>query len=219
MEKPNAFLARAMAIGAMLGAGLCVGGAPGTAAKSARRGMPYPVVDTGQSQCFGTRLSIPCPRPGQPKADSGKPMNWQQGLRYAETLDLAGHDDWRLPNVRELQSIVDYGKAPDAMDPTRRGPAIDAVFAVTTPESWFWTSTTHLETGFAYYVCFGQASSARRVQGQQINAHGAGAVRSAPKHGPNRWPRGLGPQGDEVRTENYVRCVRGGTKSVLDRTE
>ncbi len=44
-----------------------------------------------------------------------------------------------------------------------------------------------------------------------MNAHGAGAVRSDPKSGdPSRWPNGRGPQGDQIRIYNYVRCVRGG---------
>ncbi|MGH7856865.1 MAG: DUF1566 domain-containing protein [Candidatus Binatia bacterium] len=30
---------------------------------------------------------------------------------------FAGHDDWRIPNVKELQSIVDYGRNFPAVDP------------------------------------------------------------------------------------------------------
>jgi len=37
---------------------------------------------------------------------------WQAGLKYCEGLDLAGHTDWRLPNIRELHSLVDYGRQP-----------------------------------------------------------------------------------------------------------
>ncbi len=146
------------------------------------------------------------------KADSRKPMNWTQALAYAESLKLAGRDDWRLPNVKELQTIVDYTKAPDATGRSRRGPAIDDVFGLTETESWFWSSTTHVENGGAYYVCFGQGFSAWTIRGKKMNAHGAGAVRSDPKEGdPIRWPDGKGPQGDEIRILNYVRCVRGGT--------
>jgi len=145
------------------------------------------------------------------KADSGKAMDWPHALHYAEKLRSAGHDDWRLPNVRELQSIVDYSRAPDASAPAARGPAIDPVFETSDPEAWYWTSTTHLDNGFGYYVCFGRALSAWRYQGQKMNAHGAGAVRSDPKTGdPAHWPQGLGPQGDEIRILNFVRCVRGG---------
>ncbi len=35
------------------------------------------------------------------KADSGKGMNWQEALAYAEGLTLAGHSDWRLPNAKD----------------------------------------------------------------------------------------------------------------------
>ncbi len=145
------------------------------------------------------------------KNDSGKAMNWQEALKYANGLKLGGHNDWRLPNVKELQSIVDYSRAPDASNPSQRGAAIDSIFNITKTESWFWTGTTHIENGGAYYVCFGRGMSAWKRDGKQINAHGAGAVRSDPKSGdPSRWKNGFGPQGDEIRIYNYVRCVRGG---------
>jgi uncharacterized protein DUF1566 len=40
----------------------------------------------------------------------GDPYTWQQGLAAAEALNAEnwlGHDDWRLPNVRELRSLVE----------------------------------------------------------------------------------------------------------------
>jgi len=144
------------------------------------------------------------------KADSLKTMNWKKALAYAENLELAEYDDWRLPSIKELQSIVDYNSAPDAADSQKRGPAIDPIFTLSKTESWFWSSTTHIENQFGYYVCFGQAFSARKKAGKQINAHGAGAVRSDPKEGdPAGWPDGLGPQADEIRINNFARCVRG----------
>jgi len=153
------------------------------------------------------------------KADSGKPLNWQEALSYAEHLELAGYDDWRLPDVKQLQSIVDYSRAPDARAASARGPAMDPVFDLTDEESWFWTSTTHIENMGAYYVCFGQAFSARRWNGKQVNAHGAGAVRSDPKSGnPSDWPRGKGPQADEIRIYNYARCVRDGKPHIAPET-
>ena len=79
------------------------------------------------------------------QADSGQTQNWQQALAYAKHLKLAGHDDWRLPNAKELQSIVDYTRAPDAADRAARGPALEAIFRTTNEESYYWSSTTHLE--------------------------------------------------------------------------
>ncbi|NBV86906.1 MAG: DUF1566 domain-containing protein, partial [Verrucomicrobia bacterium] len=33
---------------------------------------------------------------------------WEQALNYAENLTLAGASDWRLPNIKELQTLTDY---------------------------------------------------------------------------------------------------------------
>lgn len=49
--------------------------------------------------------------------DDGDRQNWCEALAYCENLTFAGHDDWRLPNIRELQSIVDYGRFTLAIDP------------------------------------------------------------------------------------------------------
>jgi hypothetical protein len=35
-------------------------------------------------------------------------VSWEDALHYCEQLVFAGYTDWHLPNVRELQSIVDY---------------------------------------------------------------------------------------------------------------
>ncbi len=151
------------------------------------------------------------------KIDSNKTMTWQQALEYAKNLNYAGYNDWRLPNVKELQSIVDYSGAPDAKDKADRRAAIDPIFELTRTESWFWSSTTHIENRGGYYVCFGQGFSAWLYNGKQMNAHGAGAVRSDPKSGdPSNYSNGKGPQGDEIRILNFVRCVRGGDVKLKD---
>lgn len=63
-------------------------------------------------------------------------MNWKAALDYCENLILAGYDDWRLPNSKELQSIVDY-KAYD--------PAIDETSFQNTKSDSYWSSTTFLD--------------------------------------------------------------------------
>lgn len=149
------------------------------------------------------------------KADSGRGLNWQEALAWVAELNASrhlGHDDWRLPNAKELQSIVDYTRAPDAADPSRRGPALDPVFSITRLAGGeyphFWSSTTHVENQFGVYVCFGRALGFLR--GRWMDVHGAGAQRSDPKSGSAAaYPRGLGPQGDEIRVLNFVRPVRG----------
>ena len=145
--------------------------------------------------------------------DSGQGMNWEQALKYAGNLTTGGHDDWRLPNAKELQSIVDYSRSPD----TTHSPAIDPVFDTTAikneagQEDWpfFWTSTTHRDgpdDGQAAYIAFGRAIG--EMRGKIMDVHGAGAQRSDPKTGSARI--GHGPQGDAQRVLNYVRAVRLG---------
>ncbi|MAG63454.1 hypothetical protein CMO84_08030 [Candidatus Woesearchaeota archaeon] len=153
------------------------------------------------------------------KSDSTTPLDWEAALAYAENSTLAGATDWRLPNVKELQSIVDYTRALDATDPAQVGPAIDPIFDIVDPQSWAWSSTTHLDPplgtlSWAAYVCFGLGTGwMEQPPGSGnynlLNVHGAGCQRSDPKAGdPNDYPYGNGPQGDVIRIFNSVRLVR-----------
>jgi len=42
------------------------------------------------------------------------PLSWQLSLDYANTLVLCGFDDWRLPNRKELRSLINYNLANNA---------------------------------------------------------------------------------------------------------
>ena len=152
------------------------------------------------------------------RGDSGTALGWEQALAYCEDLTLDGEDDWRLPNAKELQSIVDYTRAPTVTSSA----AIDPLFEVTEIESYYWTSTSHLEGppdragDAAVYVAFGRAMGFMEIPPgsglEKIDVHGAGAQRSDPKTGnPADYPTGHGPQGDDIRIFNYARCVRIGT--------
>ena len=148
------------------------------------------------------------------RMDSKQAMNWKEALAYAENLKLAGHDDWRLPNAKELQYIVDYSRSPD----TTGSAAIDPLFqcsSITNEKGqkdypYYWTSTTHMDGprpgSSGIYIAFGRAMG--QIQGQIMDVHGAGAQRSDPKTGDAMI--GRGPQGDATRINNYVRAVRGG---------
>ena len=43
-------------------------------------------------------------------------MEWREALAYCEDLEWGGFDDWRLPNIMELRSIVDNGESRPAID-------------------------------------------------------------------------------------------------------
>ena len=149
------------------------------------------------------------------QADSAKAMVWKQALAHCEALTAASKSDWRLPNAKELQSIVDYTRAPTKT----KTAAIDPLFKVTKVESYCWTGTTHLDGGptvtgsMAAYVAFGQAMGyvmpPMGTGYQLLDTNGAGAQRADPKAGdPKKHPKGYGAQRDMVRILNYVRCVR-----------
>ena len=99
--------------------------------------------------------------------DNGEGLNWEDALNYAENLNYAGYSDWRLPNIKELQSIIDYILSPE----TSSSAAIDPVFNISeitneageTDYPYFWSGTTHAtwvegnEGSSAAYISFGRA--------------------------------------------------------------
>lgn len=150
------------------------------------------------------------------RSDDGTSRDWQEALAYAENLNLAGYTDWRLPCVKELQSIVDYTRCPDVTNSA----AIDPLFNTTMINDpngnpgqypYFWSSTSHLDGPNPYtrasYVAFGEAQG--QMNGILMDVHGAGAQRSDPKSGnAANYPQFMGPQGDVLYVYNYVRAVR-----------
>lgn len=149
--------------------------------------------------------------------DNGEGLLWEDALSYAENFEYAGYTDWRLPNVKELQSLVDYTRSPESSSSA----AIDPIFnctQITNEEDEndypsFWSSTTHAswaeghEGEQAAYLSFGRSMGF--FMDNWMDVHGAGSQRSDPKIGnPDNFPNGFGPQGDAVRIYNYVRLVR-----------
>jgi hypothetical protein len=153
------------------------------------------------------------------RADSGVGLDWPQALGWVAARNAErwlNHDDWRLPNAKELHTIVDYSRSPD----TTGSAAIDPVLAVSEVRNeagqvdypCYWTGTTHASWtqspgAAAVYLAFGRAMG--YLDGAWHDVHGAGAQRSDPKEGdPAQWPTGNGPQGDAIRIYNFVRPVR-----------
>ena len=151
--------------------------------------------------------------------------NFDDAIAYCEESITGGWIDWRLPNVKELQSIVDYSRAPDATDSA----AIDPVFNTTSISNeggeldwgYYWASTTHARCGgtgtSGINVSFGRALG--YFEDELTDVHGAGAQRSNNKTdvaeaGATAHDLGYGtfyykgPQGDILRIDNMARCVR-----------
>ncbi|MDC7224358.1 MAG: DUF1566 domain-containing protein [Spirochaetales bacterium] len=137
-------------------------------------------------------------------------MNWEDALAWCENLEFAGYSDWRLPNAKELQSIVDYHRSPDTTDSA----AIDPLFQATQivnmaglPDwGYYWTSTNFGDLK-SIYLSFGRGMG--MVGDYPMDVHGAGCQRADLRDGERSdFPFHDGPQGDEMRTYNLVRAVR-----------
>lgn len=150
--------------------------------------------------------------------DNGSAILWENALSNAENFSFAGHSDWRLPDAKELQSLIDYSRSPA----TTNSAAINPLFNCTqitneagaTDFGYYWSNTTFcsqtLSNGTnACYLSFGRAMGYMSAFGGWVDVHGAGAQRSDPKTGdPANFPYGFGPQGDAIRIYNYMRLVR-----------
>ena len=104
---------------------------------------------------------------GGTNCSSGTPATyiWDNALSYCNGLSVGGSTDWRLPNVKELQSIVDVAKASD--------PTIDVTYFPNTQPGDYWTSTTAASsTIYAWYVRFKigywMTSAADKPSGQYV---------------------------------------------------
>jgi len=97
---------------------------------------------------------------------SAQSRNWEGAISYCQALSHAGHADWRLPDVKELRSIVDN---------TRYGPAIDTTVFPGTESSYYWSSSTIVTgTSHAWEVDF--SSGIVDDSGNKLNP-GRGCVR------------------------------------------
>lgn len=123
-----------------------VGGTKHISVKCARNtaNVGTSTIDTFTDNNDGTVTDQKTGLMWQQKDTSG--LTWEQALTYCENLVLAGHDDWRLPNAKELRSISDESLA---------NPSIDTKYFPTAKAAFYWTSTTLAgNTARAWYIDF-----------------------------------------------------------------
>lgn len=98
----------------------------------------------------------------QKSANNGE-KDWSSAILYCNTLKLfvggpIGYwaDDWRLPNIKELQSLVDFGYvAPSLSDAEGKWQWSEGDPFTDVRSSFYWSSTTHAYfTTAAWYVRF-----------------------------------------------------------------
>lgn len=76
------------------------------------------------------------------------PVNWEEALQWVAELNshaFSGRTDWRLPNRREMRSLIDHSK--------RRPALVQREFFDQVATDWYWTSTTSsMATDYAWYL-------------------------------------------------------------------
>jgi len=87
-------------------------------------------------------------------------MTWKAALSYCEGLTHAGSSDWRLPDVNELESLVDDSQTSPPVINTNAFPLLRSFVIDVEGEKIkvfpYWSSTTYaLSSTGAWYVYFG----------------------------------------------------------------
>lgn len=128
------------------------------------RGIEIPCHGSGQDAEFRTGAAWPEPRfevRGATVLDhltglvwsrdaniAEYPLTWQEALDFVRELNTTqafGYSDWRLPNRRELRSLVSHQTRKPALP---EGHPFQNVFP-----GWYWSSTTAaISPGHAWYV-------------------------------------------------------------------
>ena len=149
--------------------------------------------------------------------DNGEALYWEDALAYAEAATIAGYDDWRLPNTKELQSIADYSGIFPAMNTSvfNLTEVTNIVYDSETGDQiatqvnypFYWSSTSNpIEgdgddvDGGTIYAWF--LSSGYNTDPDGYDLHGSGSVCFGAKSEENA--------GVENSVEFMVRLVRGG---------
>ena len=90
----------------------------------------------------------------------GQQTDWNSAIDWCNNLLFFGYDDWRLPNVKELQTIVNYGAT---------SPAINTTYFSNTKLDDYWSSTTYDDDASEVWAgCFIRGTISRNYKTSNI---------------------------------------------------
>jgi len=136
-------------------------------------------VHSGAATALGNAAEVRDPGTGLVWLRCAEGTRWSAGacvgtpgaFTWAEALAIAraAGSGWRLPDIKQLASLVDPGRA---------APAIDTARFPNAPASWFWSATpSGTDPAYAWYVNFGTGASG--PNGYRLDRHLVRLVRDA----------------------------------------
>lgn len=78
--------------------------------------------------------------------------NWPSAIDFCNELDYAGHSDWRLPNIRELESLVNRGSGKWGSRPAAWLNSANTPFSGVQSNSYWSGSSYAVYTKYSWYV-------------------------------------------------------------------
>ncbi len=102
---------------------------------------------------------------------------WEPALQAASNSTFAGYDDWRLPNLPELSSLIETGCHSPAIN--------DVQFPGTVEGAWYLSSTVNHLSGNVHGILFGNGSEgylSREFFGLSRHVRPVGTTLSAPRN-------------------------------------
>jgi hypothetical protein len=135
--------------------GACPGSPPGQDA-AVRAGAPLSYVDNGD----GTITDKVTGLMWEKLLDDGSIHDWDNAYSWSDAFGkiavlnmqpcFTGHCDWRLPNRRELESLIDMDRVKPASNPVFDSacePGCDVTSCSCTQLTYYWSSTTYQDPG------------------------------------------------------------------------
>ena len=109
---------------------------------------------------------------------------WSEAITACENLDLGGHTDWRLPNVKELTSLIVFNNSSAPRIDEAAFPNTQYANTYYIDEEFYWSSTTVADGApLAWFVKFGSGPVHYRYKDDTVKPASA--------------------------AKGYARCVRG----------
>ena len=121
-------------------------------------------------QCAEGQLSFDC------ATGSAEQFTWQKALQHAQELNsnggFAGFTDWRLPNIKELNSLVEHQCTFPAINLMR--------FSNTSGDDQYWSSSVVMDWGLIWIVTFNIGATRTSINDDHLQLRLVRSISSGP---------------------------------------